>query len=57
MSEKKNWIVKIRCEVIKEVVCLYCTREQLDECFWDYAESEREIDQVDWKVLEVRENK
>jgi hypothetical protein len=51
----KNWIVIMRCVVIKEVFCT-CTEEQAYDNPFDYADCESETDQLDWEVLTVKEN-
>ena len=55
-EEKRSWLVRVRCVVIKEVVCEDCTREQAESLPWDHAEQETEIDQVDWEVERVTPN-
>jgi len=56
MDDKKSWVVKVKCEVTKEVICSNCTEEQAHEDPFSYAEDEREIDQTDYEVVSVEPN-
>lgn len=42
-KSKKRWIITIRCKVIKEIIC---------DCI-----DEREIEQPDWDIQAVKEDK
>jgi hypothetical protein len=53
----KDWTVKMRCVVIKEVYCPNCTEDDARNSPWDMAQDENEIEQTDWEVLDVKENK
>ena len=58
MSEKgkKDWIVRVRCTVTKDVYCENCTlAEARDEPF-EHAVGETEVDREDWTVLTVEDN-
>lgn len=44
----------MKCVVFKDVYCVDCTEEEARENPWDYAEDEREVDQVDWDVRDVK---
>lgn len=55
--QKSSWIVRMRCEVVKEVVCDDCTEEEAETNPWDHAVEEREQGQYDWTVLDVKENR
>lgn len=55
-ERKGNWIVTIRATVTKEVCVENCTESEARENPFDHAEDEREIDQVDYKVLGVQPN-
>ena len=59
MAKQKcgSWIVRMECTVTKEVVCEDCTEEQARNDPWTFAVDEMEIDQIDWKVQSVKENK
>lgn len=58
MSDKKgSWIVQVVATVTKQVACKNCTREQARENPFDYAEDETEIDQQDYRVIDVKEDK
>lgn len=52
----KNWMVKMRCVVIKEVSCPDCTEEEARTKPFEMADDETEVVQVDWEVLDVTEN-
>lgn len=55
-----NWIVRMRCTVIKEVCVEDCSAEQARTSPWEHttaASDEREIEQEDWEVLSIEENK
>jgi len=49
----KQWLVRVRCVVVKEVVCEDCTKEEARSNPWDHAVCEEEIEQIDWDVTEV----
>lgn len=51
-----NWIVRMRCEVVKEIYCADCTEEQARSNTFDYADDEIEIEQTDYTVLSVNPN-
>jgi len=55
-SEKKNWIVKTKCVVNKEVYCENCTEEEARNNPYAYSTDEREVDQIDYEVRSVEEN-
>ena len=55
MSAKKGWIVNIRCEIVKEVYCTNCTKEEAENDPWQFADDERELYQDDWEVMSVKE--
>lgn len=48
-----EWIVKVECRVIKQIICSDCTEEQAEESPFDYATDEMEVEQIDWRVLDV----
>ncbi len=56
MSEPKEWIVRIRCTVTKDVFTQKCTREEAEQNPWDFAVNEEETDVEDWETLSVKEN-
>ncbi len=56
-TQKKNWIVRIKCEVVKDVYCDNCTEEQARNNPFDHATNEVEVDQTDYDVKSVEENK
>lgn len=53
---KKSWVVEIRCEIVKELICDDCTEDQAENDPWEHAIDEREVYQEDWSVMSVREN-
>lgn len=55
-GEKGEWIVRMKCEVTKEVVCENCTEQEAREEPWEHAISEEELTQIDWKVTQVERN-
>jgi len=55
MSAKKGWIVNIRCEIVKEVYCTNCTKEEAENDPWQFADDERELYQDNWEVMSVKE--
>lgn len=55
-DEKRTWVVRVECKVIKELVCEDCTEAQAWQDPWDYVQDECEIDQLDWEVRSVKEN-
>ena len=57
MSEKKDWIVRMRCVVDKDVFLKNCTEEEAMDSPWSYVESEQEVDMRDWEITNIEENK
>lgn len=51
---KGQWLVRVRCVVVKGVVCEDCTKEEARTNPWDHAVCEEEIEQIDWDVTEVK---
>jgi len=54
--EKGSWIVRLKCEVTKEVVCDDCTEEEAESDPFEHAVEETEIDQIDYQVVDVKPN-
>lgn len=53
----RNWTVKMKCVVIKEVCIDNCTEDQARDNPWDQdVTDETEIEQTDWEVLHVEPN-
>lgn len=48
-----QWIVRVRCVVVKEVICENCTKEEARTNPWDHVVCEQEIEQIDWDVTRV----
>jgi hypothetical protein len=55
-KEKRNWIVRMRCEVVKDVCVDNCTEDEARNDPWSFAVSEQEIEQPDWEVKSVDPN-
>lgn len=55
-KKKKNWIVRMRCEVTKDVFVDDCTEEQARCNPWGHSSNEVEIDQHNWEVKSVKPN-
>jgi len=55
-DEKRSWIVRMRCTIIKDVIVNDCTREEAENQTWGHAVDEEEIDQLDAEVIEVTPN-
>jgi hypothetical protein len=51
----KQFIVRMECQVTKILTCEGCTEEQARANPYDYAIDEREVDQVEYKVIDVEE--
>ena len=56
-GKRSSWIVRLRCVVIRDVVCEDCTKEEaLDDPLASVNDDADEIELVDWEVLSVDEN-
>ena len=55
--KKSNWRVRMEVKVMKEVYCENCTKEQATDSPWEYAINESELDQIDWDVISIEEDK
>ena len=51
-----SWIVKVKCEVVKQVICEDCTEEEAWDDPFEHATDEMEIDQIDWETIDVHKN-
>lgn len=52
---KRNWILRLKCEVTKEIECEDCTEEQARADPWEHAVGDEiEIEQIDWEVIDIR---
>ena len=54
--KKGSWIVRMKCEVTKEVICEDCTEEQARANPFEYSSQETELDQIDYDVRSVEPN-
>lgn len=54
--KKKTYTARVECTVIKTVTCQAFNEEDVYADLWDVATDEFESDQIDWKVLSVRED-
>lgn len=54
-----NWNAKIKCTVIKQVHLSDCSEEEAndEEKLWDFSDDEIEIEQVDWELIDLEEDK
>ncbi len=50
---KRSWLVQVECTVTKEIVTAACTREEAQATPFDHTEDERELEMLDWEVLDV----
>jgi hypothetical protein len=56
--EKKDWIVTVRCVIVKSVTVEDCTEEEAREHpFAEHCTGEQEIEMPDWEVTKVEEAK
>lgn len=51
-----KWIVRCKCEVIKEVYVSNCTEEEAHTDPFKYSTDEAEVDLLDWEVKSVEPN-
>ncbi len=49
--------MRVKCQVEKEVICDDCTEEDAKNNPFGYAINELEVNQTDWEVRSVEENK
>jgi hypothetical protein len=56
-GEKKSWLVRVKATIIKEVVCDDCTEAQAESDPFEHAIDERELEQWDYTVESVKENR
>lgn len=56
MPKNSNWIVRVRATVLKDIFVENCTKEEAEANPFDHAESEEEVEQQDYKVIDVTEN-
>lgn len=61
MTEKVipgDWIVKVKCTVVKQLVVSGCTKDEAYDDPYDYEiEDEMELEQIDFEVLDVEPNR
>jgi|GEM_PF-4272728 len=59
MAKRKqgDWRVRCRCVVTKDVYCKNCTEEEARTDPFAHAASEYEVDQIEWEVTDVKEEK
>ncbi len=55
-ATKGNFTVRITATVTKELYCIDCTEEEARSDPWNHCESERELSQSDYEVLEVEQD-
>ena len=56
MPKKKNWLLKIKCEVTKEIYVENCTQEEAIEDPWSHSVDERDLEMPNWEVESIEEN-
>lgn len=56
MSERKSWIVRVKCSVTKDVVTSDCTKEEAEDDPFEHAISEVEVGQDGYEVMSVEPN-
>ncbi len=57
MKKKKgDWVVTLEATVNKEIVVSNCTEEEAKANPWAFAVDERDLETVDWEVLDVEPN-
>ena len=55
-KSKSNWVVKMKCVVVKDVFLEDCSKSEAINNPYDYAIDETERYQQDWEVISVEEN-
>jgi len=55
--KRDNWIVTMKCTVLKVVVLQDCTEGQAQDNPWDYAIDENEVEQIDWEIIDIEPNR
>lgn len=55
-TKTRDWIVRMKCEVVKDVMVTGCTEEEARNDPWQYAADEVEIEQPNWEVQSVKPN-
>jgi hypothetical protein len=55
-EKKGNWVVTVRCVVLKELYLTNCTRKEAEEKPNEHADQEAELEWIDWKVIGIMEN-
>jgi hypothetical protein len=53
---KQNWIVRMKCIVLKDVYVENCTEDQARSSPFEFASEEQEVDMSDWEVKSVEPN-
>lgn len=52
----RQWIVRVQATVTKDVYCEDCTEKQATRDPFNYATEIQELEQIDWKVVDVMHN-
>lgn len=55
-DEPTSWIVTMKCEVTREVICDECTEQEATDDTFAHSISERDLELTNWEVLEVEPN-
>jgi len=56
-SDKRSWIVKVECTVLKELICDSCTEDEARSNPFKFCVQETEKGTPDYEVKSVEENK
>lgn len=54
--KKKNWIVRMKCEVLKDIYVDNCTEEEARNNTFKYSTGEQEVELFNWEVTSVEPN-
>lgn len=52
-AKKGSWMVRMKCEVTKDVYCEDCTEDEARNHPFDHAVDETEVEQTDYDVKSV----
>ena len=54
MSAPKTYTVRVERTIITLVTCV-CEEPPTDKTLWEVATDEQDVDEVDWRILRVKE--
>ena len=55
-AKKGKWIVRCKCQIVKDVYVENCTKEQARNEPFEFSVDEQEVDIRDWEVQSVEPN-